>query len=122
MKTLKLRILDKHVPKLGQVASVCNYVWNYVNALGFTHLQRTGKFFGAYDIAPYTKGAGELLGLHSQTIQAKNPLKCNLGFGISTTALFFPIIAIEPLSLYLKASRGLFRNILTKFLAKFFPC
>lgn len=70
MKTLKLRILDKHVPKLGQVASACNYVWNYVNALGFTHLQRTGKFFGAYDIAPYTKGAGELLGLHSQTIQA----------------------------------------------------
>lgn len=35
-------------------------------------MQRTGKFFSAYDLAAYTKGSGEYLGLHSQTIQAIN--------------------------------------------------
>ena len=34
--------------------------------------KKTGKFFGAYDLNDYTKGSGELLGLHSQTIQAIN--------------------------------------------------
>ena len=36
----------------------------------FKHLKRTGKFFTAYDLAAYTKGAGEYLNLHSQTLQA----------------------------------------------------
>ena len=47
-------------------------MWNYVNDLSFKYLQRTGKFFSAYDLNEYTKGSGELLGLHSQTIQAIN--------------------------------------------------
>jgi len=34
--------------------------------------KKTGKFFSAYDLNDYTKGSGELLGLHSQTIQAIN--------------------------------------------------
>ena len=33
-------------------------------------MQRTGKFFSAYDIANYVKGSGEFLNLHSQTLQA----------------------------------------------------
>ncbi len=41
-----------------------------MNDLSFKHLQRAGKFFSAYDIAAYTKGSGELLNLHSQTLQA----------------------------------------------------
>ena len=47
-------------------------MWNYVNALCFEHLKRTGKFFSAYDLSEYTKGSGEYLGLHSQTLQAIN--------------------------------------------------
>ena len=71
MKTLKLRIKDKHAKVLIQLASEANFVWNYVNDLSYKHLQRTGKFFSAFDVAAYTKGASKSgLTLHSQTIQA----------------------------------------------------
>ena len=71
MKTLKLRIKDKHAKVLIQFASEANFVWNYVNDLCFKHLKCTGKFFSAFDIAAYTKGASKSgLNLHSQTIQA----------------------------------------------------
>ena len=70
MKTLKLRIKDKHSRMLNQLASAVNFVWNYVNDLCFKHLQRTGNFFSAFDIAKYTAGASKELNLHSQTIQA----------------------------------------------------
>lgn len=70
MKTLKLRIKDKHAKVLNQMASEVNFVWNYVNDLGFKHLKRKGEFLSAYDIAKYTKGASKECNLHSQTIQA----------------------------------------------------
>jgi IS605 OrfB family transposase len=71
MKTLRLRIKDKHAKVLNRMARDVNFVWNYVNDLGFKHLQRTGKFLSAYDIAKYTAGASKAgLNLHSQTIQA----------------------------------------------------
>lgn len=47
-------------------------MWNYVNALSFEHLKRTGKFFSAYDLSEDTKGSGDYLGIHSQTLQAIN--------------------------------------------------
>lgn len=72
MKTLKLRIKDKHANQLNKLAGSVNYAWNYVNALSFEHLRRTGKYFSAYDLSQYTKGSGEYLGLHSQTLQAIN--------------------------------------------------
>ncbi|STY94517.1 transposase, IS605 OrfB family [Moraxella atlantae] len=72
MKTLKLRIKDKHTDQLNRLSGLVNFVWNYVNDLSFKYRQRTGKFFSAYDLNEYTKGSGELLGLHSQTIQAIN--------------------------------------------------
>lgn len=70
MKTLKLRIRDKHCKMLDQLASEVNFVWNYVNDLGFKHLKRKGEFLSAYDVAKYTKGASKECNLHSQTIQA----------------------------------------------------
>ena len=70
MKTLKLRIKDKHAKVLQQLASEVNFVWNYVNELGFKYLKRTGRFLSAEDIHPYTTGASEELNIHSQTIQA----------------------------------------------------
>ncbi|WP_338412473.1 transposase [Psychrobacter raelei] len=72
MKTLKLRIKDKHVNQLNKIAGSVNYAWNYVNDVSYKHLQKTGKFFSAYDLNEYTKGSGEYLGLHSQTLQAIN--------------------------------------------------
>src|SRR5574344_995155 len=70
MKTLKLRIKDRHAKVLDQLASEVNFVWNYVNDLGFKHLKRKGEFLSAYDMAKYTKGASKECNLHSQTIQA----------------------------------------------------
>ena len=71
MKTLKLRIKDKHATVLNELARQVNFVWNYSNDLGFKHLQRTGEFFSAYDIQKYTSGATRAgLDLHSQTVQA----------------------------------------------------
>ena len=70
MKTLKLRIKDKHASQLNILAGSVNFVWNYVNELSFKHLKRTGKFFSAYDLSTYTKGSGEYLNLHSQILQA----------------------------------------------------
>ncbi|MGP5373513.1 RNA-guided endonuclease InsQ/TnpB family protein [Psychrobacter alimentarius] len=72
MKTLKLRIRDKHIAQLNRLSGSVNFVWNYINDLSYKHLQKTGKFFSAYDLNGYTKGSGALLGLHSQTIQAIN--------------------------------------------------
>lgn len=72
MKTLKLRIYTKHSNQLEKLSSSVNFVWNYINELGFNYLQRTGKFLSAYDLNDYTKGSGEYLGLHSQTLQAIN--------------------------------------------------
>ena len=71
MKTLKLRIKDKHAKVLIQLASEVNFVWNYVNDLCFKHLKRTGKFFSAFDVQKYLTGASKSgLSLHSQSIQA----------------------------------------------------
>ena len=70
MKTLKLRIKDKHSKMLDQLASEVNFVWNYVNDLSFKYLKRKGEFLSAYDIAKYTKRASKECNLHSQTIQA----------------------------------------------------
>jgi IS605 OrfB family transposase len=73
MKTLKLRMKDKHAPLLEKLARQVNFVWNYSNALCFQHLVRKGKFFSAFDLHAYTKGASKAgLDLHSQTIQAIN--------------------------------------------------
>ena len=47
MKTLKLRIKDKHSKILEQLASEVNFVWNYVNDLSFKHLKRKGEFLSA---------------------------------------------------------------------------
>jgi putative transposase len=70
MRTLRVRIKDKHAKVLDAMACECNMVWNFVNELSYKHLQRTGKFFSAYDIARYTAGASkEGLKVHSQTVQ-----------------------------------------------------
>lgn len=70
MKTLKLRIRDKHTKVLVNLAQQVNFVWNYVNDLSYRYLQKHHKFLSAYDIAPYTKGTSKECDLHSQTVQA----------------------------------------------------
>lgn len=70
-KTLQIRIKDKHANVLDALAKEVNFVWNFINELSHTHLQRTGKFFSAYDIQKYTAGATkEGLQLTSNSINA----------------------------------------------------
>lgn len=68
-KTLKVRVRDKHAKSLRRDAAAVNFVWNYVNELSSRSIREHGVFLSAYDIHPYTKGAGKELGLHSQTLQ-----------------------------------------------------
>lgn len=93
MKTLQVRIKDKHAKMLDAMACEVNLVWNFVNELSYKHLQRTGKFFSAYDMAQYTAGASrEGLKIHSQTVQGvteeyvsrrKQFKKCKLRWRVS---------------------------------------
>ena len=69
VKTLKLRVKDKHAPLLLQTARQVNFVWNFINALSSRSIRERGKWLSAYDIQKYTDGASRELGLHSQTVQ-----------------------------------------------------
>src|SRR5690554_1561698 len=51
------------------MARSVNFVWNFVNELSQRSIKERGVFLSAYDMHPYTKGAGKELGLHSQTLQ-----------------------------------------------------
>ena len=71
VRTLRLRIKDKHATYLRELARESNLVWNYVNDLSFKIFQRERRFPSGYDLQKYTNGASrEGLRLHSQTIQA----------------------------------------------------
>ena len=68
LKTLKVRIKDKHAQRLSEMARSVNFVWNYINELSYRSIRDRGVFLSAYDIHPYTKGAHKELGLHSHTL------------------------------------------------------
>jgi len=68
-KTLRVRVKDKHSLALAKQAASVNLVWNYLNELSHRSIKERGKFLSAFDLHPYTKGAGKELGLHSQTLQ-----------------------------------------------------
>ena len=50
IRTLRLRIKDKHAKMLCAQAREVNFVWNFINELSEKHTRRTGKFFLAYDL------------------------------------------------------------------------
>ena len=70
VRTLRVRIKDKHAAWLAEQARAVNFVWNYVNELSFKAFERERRFLSAYDLHPYLSGATkEGLPLHSQTMQ-----------------------------------------------------
>lgn len=70
MKTLHIRIKDKHCKALDALARDVNMVWNYCNELSYEHFRRTGKFFSSYDLQKYTAGATkEGLSINSASVQ-----------------------------------------------------
>ncbi|RRW39583.1 transposase, partial [Pseudomonas luteola] len=68
-KTLKVRVRDKHIPVLQQMARSVNFVWNYLNQLSTRSIRERGIFLSAYDIQKYTDGCAKELGLHCHTVQ-----------------------------------------------------
>ena len=71
VRTLRLRVKDKHAAFLRDQAREVNFVWNYINDLAFKILKREHRFCSNADLDKYTSGATkEGLSLHSQTLQA----------------------------------------------------
>jgi putative transposase len=77
IKTLRVRIKDRHAKVMLGLAGEVNQVWNFSQDLTLKCLEREHRFMSAFDIAAYTKGAGkEGMQLHSQTIQAVTEEYC----------------------------------------------
>ena len=69
VRTLKLRVKDKHAAELSRQARAVNFVWNYANELSDRMVREHGRWLSAYDLQVYTNGAGKELGLYSHTVQ-----------------------------------------------------
>jgi IS605 OrfB family transposase len=70
VKTLKVRLKDRHATVLSRMAREVNFVWNYLNELSSRSIRERGVFLSGYDLDAYTKGASRELGINSQTVQA----------------------------------------------------
>ena len=69
IKTLKVRVKDKHAGVLRQWSYGVNQIWNYINELSYRNIKDRYKWLSAFDIHPYTKGSNKIYGLHSGTVQ-----------------------------------------------------
>jgi putative transposase len=71
IRTLRVRIKDKHAKALKSLAFDVNQVWNYCNELSLKVFDRERRFMSGYDLQKYTNGVTkEGLNLHSATVQA----------------------------------------------------
>ena len=57
VKTLKVRVKDRHVPVLRHMAFEVNQVWNACNAHQIEVLKREGRFLSGFDFAPFVRAA-----------------------------------------------------------------
>jgi len=71
VKTLKLRIKDKHASALVALAREVNQVWNCVNALSMRSIRERQKWLSGYDSEKYTAGFSKCDGVTvgRQTVQ-----------------------------------------------------
>jgi len=104
IKTLKVRIRDKHAKELNRQAQNVNFVWNYINNLSHRAITERRKWLSAFDFHPYTKGSNKELNLHSGTIQRlasvyvtsrkqckKNKLQWRKSFGSRKSLGWIPV-------------------------------
>ena len=59
VKTLKVRVKDRHVAVLNRMAFEVNTVWNACNAHQIEVFRREGRFFSGFDFAPFVRGASQ---------------------------------------------------------------
>lgn len=66
IKTLKIRIKDKHAALLDKMAREVNYVWNFLNETSHRAIQERRRFMSGYDlqkfVSGYSKCDGVLIG------------------------------------------------------------
>jgi putative transposase len=71
IKTLRVRVKDRHCALLSAMSRDVNLVWNYVNELSARSIRERSGFLSAFDMAFYTRGASRAgLQINSQTVQA----------------------------------------------------
>ena len=70
IKTIKVRVRDKHASVLRRMAFETNTVWNYANELSDRMIQERGHWMTGFDFSAYTVGASkEFEYIGSSTIQ-----------------------------------------------------
>jgi hypothetical protein len=57
VRTLRLRIQDKHAALLKRQANEVNFVWNFCNETSMRVLEREKRYCTAYEIDALTAGA-----------------------------------------------------------------
>lgn len=72
IKTLKLRIKDKHAPALVAMSREVNQVWNYLNELSSRSIRERQKYLSGYDLQKYTAGFSKCDGVkvYAATVQS----------------------------------------------------
>lgn len=56
LKTLKLRVKDKHAALLGKMAREVTFIWNYLNELSSRAIRERQQFMTGYDLQKYVTG------------------------------------------------------------------
>jgi IS605 OrfB family transposase len=71
VKTLKLRIKDKHAAVLSAMAREVNFVWNYCNETSWRAIRERRAFFSGFDLQKLTAGYSKCEGVRvgSATVQ-----------------------------------------------------
>ena len=58
-RVLRLRLKDRHAPKLREMAGAVNLVWNFCNELSFRVLQREHRWAASAELQRYLNGASK---------------------------------------------------------------
>ena len=68
LKTLKVRVKDRHYAELRRMASSVNMVWNYCNELAARQLAERHTWMSGFELCKYTNGSSKELGISAQSI------------------------------------------------------
>lgn len=68
IKTLKVRIKDKHAVRLRAMARDVNFIWNYCNDLSNRFIREKSAFLSGYDFHKYLAGSTPYFSISSDSI------------------------------------------------------
>jgi len=65
IKTLKVRVKDKHASRLRAIARDVNFIWNYCNDLSSRFIQEKRVFLSGYSFHPYMAGSSQYFNVNA---------------------------------------------------------